>query len=59
MCFIIFFIAEKKNLNVEPVVENINKTIPKNTHSFRPFPNDESKQKRYEEYLVLKDLKGK
>ncbi|CAL1290081.1 unnamed protein product [Larinioides sclopetarius] len=47
-----FSSSEKKS---QPVVENINRGLPKNNHRFRPFPNDEEKQKRYEEYLILKD----
>ncbi|GFQ79101.1 g patch domain-containing protein 1 [Trichonephila clavata] len=48
--------AEKKTSVVKPLDENLHKNLPSSKHSFRPFPNDEVKQKRYEEYLKLKDL---
>lgn len=47
--------VEKKEKEVKPLVEKLDKSMPSSKHSFRPFPNDEVKQKRYEEYLKLKD----
>ncbi|PRD36757.1 UNVERIFIED_CONTAM: G patch domain-containing protein 1 [Trichonephila clavipes] len=48
--------AEKKTSVVKPLDENLHKNSPSSKHSFCPFPGDEVKQKRYEEYLKLKDL---
>ncbi|GIY18459.1 g patch domain-containing protein 1 [Caerostris darwini] len=48
-------IAEKKAFIGKSDAENVNKNLPKNTHTFCPFPNDEFKQKRYEEYLRIKE----
>ncbi|GFS80154.1 g patch domain-containing protein 1 [Nephila pilipes] len=48
--------TEKKTSDTKQVIEKLHKSLPSSKHSFRPFPNDEAKQKRYEEYLKLKDL---